>query len=232
MADDNAFRSSLSDAPRRTPLSVEEAERLLLARLQACAPGELDDCLWQLARFYSQTGRQEIALQYLERLRSVVTDSEKLAQSYLAMGQMMEQLDDFAAAAQYYSQGLSLEPSNSLTWYLINNNLGYSLNQLGKYAEAEAYCRAAISIDPQRYNAYKNLGVAREGLGQRAQAAQSFIQAVKANAADPRALQHLEKLVAGHPELLVEIPDLTEQVQRCREAVRTTRAVRRGSTRA
>ena len=64
-------------------------------------------------------------------------------------------------------------------------------------SEAEPRCRAAIRIDPQRYNAHKNLGLSLEGLGRYAEAAQAFVEAVRAEASDPRALKHLEEAERG-----------------------------------
>ena len=49
--------------------------------------------------------------------------------------------------------------------------------------------------------------------------------AVRAEARDPRALKHLEDLVAAHPEIVEEIPDLLEQVEACRTAVTAVRGL-------
>jgi tetratricopeptide (TPR) repeat protein len=131
----------------------------------------------------------------------------------------MEQMNDFPAAIEFYSQAFSLEPVNTPTWYFINNNLGYSLNQLSKFKEAEGYCRSAIRIAPERQNAFKNLGISLAGQGQFVEGARNYIMALRANAADGRALRLLEELFAEHPELTAEIPDIAEQIQECRKAV-------------
>ena len=68
-------------------------------------------------------------------------------------------------------------------------------------------------------NAYKNLGISLEGEGQFAEAAKSYIRAVQINAADPRALIHLEDLVANHNEILSDMPDIQAQIDKCREFV-------------
>jgi tetratricopeptide (TPR) repeat protein len=138
----------------------------------------------------------------------------------------MEGLENYKAAISFYSQAFSLEPEDTLTWYLINNNLGYCLNQFGRFAEAEGYCRSAIKIDPERQNAYKNLGVSLASQGQCAEAARNYIKALRANAGDPRALKLLEGLFEEHPEIVGEIPDIEAQIQRCQEAVRAVAEVR------
>ena len=226
MPEDDTFRFTQS-VPDGQAMSAEDVEQALLTRLQTSPPEELDNCLWALARFYSQTGRQPVAMNYMERLRANATNPETLAATHLGMGQLEEQIGDYATAALFYSQALALEPERNATWYFINNNLGYCLNQLGRPAEAEPYCRAAVAINPAWHNAYKNLGVALEGRGQWAEAARAFIQAVKANASDPRALGHLERLLEAHPDIVETFPEVLEQLERCRMAVQVARDWRR-----
>jgi tetratricopeptide (TPR) repeat protein len=183
-----------------------------------------------LAYYYGQTGRQQMALKYLERLVANTDDLEKRAGYYLNMGGNMEGLENYKAAIYFYSQAFSLEPEDTLTWYLINNNLGYCLNQFGRFAEAEVYCRSAIKIDPERHNAYKNMGVSLAGQGQCAEAARNYIKALRANAADPRALKLLEQLFTEHPEIAGEIPDIDAQIQKCQEAVLAVAEYRKKSS--
>ena len=96
----------------------------------------------------------------------------------------------------------------------------YSLNQLGRYAEGADYCRRAITISQQPPNAHKNLGLALVGQGRYREAAESFIAATQADAADPRSLRHLEALLSEHPELAFEF---SKAVAACREAVTVAR---------
>jgi tetratricopeptide (TPR) repeat protein len=180
---------------------------------------ENEAVLDELAYVYGVTDREEMALKYLERLIENTDDPEKRAAYYLRMGVNMEGLKNFQGAIYVYSQAFSLEPENTLIWYLINNNLGYCLNQFGRFAESEGYCRSAIKIDPERHNAYKNLGIALMGQGQYAQAAENFIKATLVDARDPRALRLLEALFVDRPEIAVEIPDIEAQIQKCKDAV-------------
>jgi tetratricopeptide (TPR) repeat protein len=211
--------------PNGKSVSIEEAEKILLERLSQ-TESELERAMMDLVIFYGRTGRQELSLPYLQRLLNNTGSPEKKALYLLKLGQLMEQLQNFEAAITFYSQAFSLEPVNREVWYFINNNLGYCLNHFGRCGEAEAYCRAAIQVDPGRQNAYKNLGISLEGLGQFAAAARSYIQAVQTNPADPRALRHLEKLASGRPELAAEIPDLSAQIEKCREAVMLVQKMR------
>jgi tetratricopeptide (TPR) repeat protein len=141
----------------------------------------------------------------------------------LRLGLEMEDLEDFAAAVRWYSKGVLLEPLNGHLRYFLNNNLGYSLNQLGQFAEAEGYCRSAIGIDGCRHNAYKNLGVSLTGQKLYAEASGYFVKAIRAFPLDRRGLLCLERLLAERPELLSRIPSLQDDLNECRELDRSVR---------
>jgi tetratricopeptide (TPR) repeat protein len=97
----------------------------------------------------------------------------------------------------------------------------YSLEQRnGGFCEPERYCQAAIEMDPERHNAYKNLGIALQNLGGLAGAAKSFINAAKMCPTDCRALEHLKELIGNHPEIFEEIPDLCIQLHRLHRTAR------------
>jgi tetratricopeptide (TPR) repeat protein len=204
--------------PGGQKVTAEDAERILLEKVNKQEEG-LRSALFELARFYQHTRRHSIALTVVDRIEALAHGPEEKAHCYLSMGQLAEGLNDFTAAVDYYSQAYRLEPDTTWVWYFINNNLGYSLNQLERYTEAEGYCRAAIKIDPKRYNAFKNLGVSLEGQGALVSAAANYIQAVRSEAADPRALFHLQKLFAKNPLLLQENPSLVTDLENCRKAV-------------
>ena len=211
------FRFSIP-APAEGPLvelSAQEAEKMLLQKLEE-EKNEPTDALWQLARFYQQVKQHEKGLACLREALAHMPDVETKAQCVLGMGQMMEAVQDYEAAVRYYREALSLEPLQTHTWYFINNNLGFSLNTLKQFAEGEKYCRNAIQIDPNRPNAFKNLGLALKGQGEYREAAKFFVTATKVNAADARSLRLLQELLCEHPELDCEFQD---DVAGCQKAV-------------
>jgi tetratricopeptide (TPR) repeat protein len=195
-----------------------EAEKKLLARYQR-KQSELENSIWHLAHFYSTIGKLDQAFQWIQTLMSSTKNAEKQALYYLALGQLMEKRNDFPTAIDFYTQALSLNPTHPMTSYLSNNNLGYSLNQLNEFHEAEPYCRAAIKIDPSRHNAYKNLGVSLEGQSRFIEAAFSYIEAVEREASDPRALSHLTKLIEDNPKIIQVVPDFKERFESGKRAV-------------
>ena len=137
------------------------------------------------------------------------------------MGQFMENAGDYPAAVRYYKKALALKPTDRFVRYFINNNLGFSLNTLGDFAEGEIYCRKAIEIDPGRPNGHKNLGIALAGQGCYPEAAECFIAATQENALDSRAFNLLTELLENHPELEVEFGDVARL---CGEAIKQAKA--------
>jgi tetratricopeptide (TPR) repeat protein len=200
------------------PLTGEEIERTLLEEI-AESDGTAREAIWSLAVLYSKTNRQGEAVECIKRLRALDLSDEEQAKCQLAIGQLQEQLGDYELAARFYREGLEIPGSPTDTQYWLNNNLGYSLIQLGRQAEALEPLEAAISVDSARSNAHKNMGLAHQRLGDHALAAQCFIRATQANASDPRSLKHLEDLIASHPELLTGPPGLGQILAACREAV-------------
>jgi len=221
------FAFAITDSPDGQSMPVEEVEAKLLTQLEerggACA-----DTLWQLARLCSLTGRQRQGLEFIERIVATTDDRETLASGCLAEGQLMEQLRDFAGAVPFYESGLALQPTSAPVRYLLHNNLGFSLNQLGKYPEGEVHCRAAIEVDATRPNAFKNLGLSLQGQGRYALAARSFVDATKANASDPRSAKHLRDLLTEHgADVEAEVPDIREQLQACDAAVAAAQIIQK-----
>jgi tetratricopeptide (TPR) repeat protein len=211
------FRFEIPQPPKGplTELSAAEAEKFLLKKLDE-AGADKTKALWQLAQFYKLNHRLEPTRERLRQLMPLLPDLEEKASCVFTMGQTEEIARDYVAAIGYYKEALALEPASLFTWYFIHNNLGYSLNTLGRFTDGEAYCRKAIQIDPARPNGHKNLGIALTGQGQYRDAARAFVAATQANAYDSRALGLLEDLLKQHPELEY---DFHAEVECCRKAI-------------
>jgi tetratricopeptide (TPR) repeat protein len=212
MTDDRRFTINEEAKPQ---LSMQEVEAALKRRIEDCE-AQREDAVRTLISFYLKTGRPADAVPYVRRLLAMAQEPEEQAAHLLALGQLMEQVGDLPAAADFYAQGLALEAGGAGVRYLLHNNLGFCLNQFRRFAEAEPLCRAAIALDPERYNAHKNLGVALEGQGRYAEAAECYVESTRRNPADPRALRHLETMLARHPQLTAAFPDLPVTLDECR----------------
>jgi tetratricopeptide (TPR) repeat protein len=197
-------------------LTFRDAEKLLLARLKR-RKHNTEEVLWELAGLYACATKADKALTCFRQIMSRRADLEDKARCVLAMGATMERVRQYQAAVGFYKQAYGIEPMNINTWYWINNNLGFCLNALGRYEEGQGYCRSATQAMPNRPNAFKNLGISMEGLRKFAEAAKNYIKATQLDAADPRALVHLESLLKKHPQLEIEFG---RQAELCRKAVR------------
>jgi Flp pilus assembly protein TadD len=182
--------------PDGQPIAAELVEADLRARITKSEEA-WEDAVWQLARFYSVVGRQEEATGCVTRLMATTADPGRQAGGYLGLGQLLEQQDRYAEAEVAYAEGLAIMPPAGEVGYFLHNNRGYCLNILGRHAEAEVHCRAAIAIDPARHNAHKNLGLAMAGQGRFVEAAYSLLQADLRSPADERARRHLADLLAA-----------------------------------
>jgi tetratricopeptide (TPR) repeat protein len=198
-------------------ITAKEAENILLENLNRERDNP-DDALWQLAKFYSESQQSEKGLEYFHKAMDRLPDAERKASCLLAMGQAMERADDYHAALRYYKEAMALEPTDPRTWYLVHNNIGFCLNTLGNFQEGKTYCQRAIAINPDRHNAYKNLGIAQQGLGRFCEAAKCFIVATQANASDPRSAKLLTELLREHPELQ---PEFGADAECCTQAVKS-----------
>jgi len=138
---------------------------------------------------------------------------EKRAECFLLLGVECENADDHETAARLYRLGIECGPTEIGTRYFLHNNLGYCLNRLRLHDEAERMCLTAIGVDPRRFNAYKNLGLTRQGQGRYPEAAVLFLKAAHIFPFDLRSLNHLEEILADHREgVELAIPDIGEHI--------------------
>jgi tetratricopeptide (TPR) repeat protein len=181
--------------------------------------GMCQDTLYNLAHLYKKTNRLQEAHVLMSKLSKICVSDEQRASSLFTLGQIMENMGDYAHAAEYYRQAYAVKTFDQFTRYYINNNLGYCLNQLKEFEEAKGYLLSALKIDPTRPNAYKNLGLCYWGMEEYSKAARCFIAGTRAYPADRRSLKHLEELINEHPELDADIPAFMEGVKSCKNTL-------------
>ena len=214
------------DPESHLPVSLQPTERKCKDEI-AQARRAYVQALYNSASFYSEFRQFRTAQACLEQLLQVEYSPECKALVLLTLGQFSESCDDYPLAVDFYKQGLALEPVEPEVWYLINNNLGFSLNAVGRYEDGESYCREAIKINPNRHNAYKNLGISLQSAGRLLEAARSFVLAAQKELHDPRALQLLQDLVRMHPELLQQDAGLAGEIEACQRAAAAAEEARR-----
>jgi len=184
---------------------------------------KIKEMLQALACECSDKGYFEAARAYIDNILSLADTSNEKARCLLAMGRVLERANRYGDALDTYLRAFDYPQESNETWYFLNNNLAFCLNQASRHHEAERHCRDAIRINPNRHNAHKNLGIALQGLKRHVEAARSFIAAIMACPEDGRALALLEELIAPYPKIMEQEPDLLGLRQKCYEAVQKIR---------
>jgi tetratricopeptide (TPR) repeat protein len=187
---------------------VQETEKLLLERLKNSTTEE-DHFRWMLfvVGYYRSIKKTEAAIALLEDfLKKQLADGERKAHCHLALGQIATDDQRLEAALAHFQAALECEPKKRKVTYVIHNNIGYCLNRLARYKDAEKHCRMAIAVNWRRASGYRNLGVSLEGQGDLTGAAWALVEAIKSEVSDERARALLEKFVAEHPAMVVRCP--------------------------
>jgi tetratricopeptide (TPR) repeat protein len=202
----------------------DETEAALLRRIEDTRargrPAALEAAVLQLAIFCSRAGRQRRAISEMERLALESGSPALAARALLRHGQLLEQVRDYESACGPYARGIEIGTPEPRTRYFLRNNLAFCLLELGRPAEAEPLCRAAIAIDPRRHNAHKNLGLALTAQDRPAEAATAYLDATELAPKDTRALMHLQALLSESAGLLEGSPELRERLERALAAAR------------
>jgi tetratricopeptide (TPR) repeat protein len=185
----------------------QHTEKMLLERLKN-SKTEDDYFRWMLfvVGFYRGINKMEAAATLLKDFLKQSHNDEQKAHCQLALGQMATDENRLEAALNHFQAALVFQPKKKKVAYVLHNNIGYCLNTLGRYAEGEKHCRIAIEINWTRASGYRNLGVSLQGKGNPIGAAWAYVEAVKAEASDPRARALLEKLLSQHPAIVMRCP--------------------------
>lgn len=158
------------------------------------SPANLDELLGLFSKYMGDSSLAEVAAFLLVR-----------------EGSYCEGIRDFAGALKFYARSLCYRVKDNDLRYFRLNNLGFCLNYLGRFKEAEPILREAIAIDPSHYNSHKNLGVCLEQSEKFEEAARSFLKSSELSMEDGRAAMHLKRLLKRHPELR-NMPELAKFV--------------------
>jgi len=202
----------MSTTDKKTEVAVDpesglDTEGLLLQRLNNTTTEE-EYFRWLLfvVGFYRGINKISEAIELLERFIKSDRNAENKAHCHLALGQIATDEKRFAVALQHFNAALALRPEKRKVKYVLHNNIGFCLNQLNRYVEAEKYCRAAIEVDWTRASAFRNLGISLKGQGNLIGAAWVLVEAINADPADTRARQIVEQVVKANPSLSVQCP--------------------------
>jgi tetratricopeptide (TPR) repeat protein len=158
-------------------------------------------------------GARHSALRELQQMLSEAADAPTRAYCYVKAGQIRELMGEWDAARACYEEAVSRMAEGEANVYLAWNNLAYCQNRLGRHDDAERSCRRAIAVDPSQFNAHKNLAIALEALGRYHEAAESYHRAYRAAPHEQVAFRRLRFLLAKHPEVQMDRPDLVRDIE-------------------
>ena len=154
-----------------------------------------------------------------EELIGIIQDfSKKYPDPDIEIGMMLgrqgsgcEKRGDYESALKFYKACLEFPVSDQRFRYFRLNNLGFCLNFLKKFEAAEEFLRAAAAMDPERYNAWKNLGVTLEHQGKYEEAAECYLKAVECSRGERRSISHYRRLLVRQPVLAEKYPEIENE---------------------
>ena len=184
---------------------------MLLKRLENTA-NEEDYFRWMLftVGYYRGVKKPQSANDLLRRFLGSTSNPDYHVQCQLALGQIATDEQNMDIAISHFGAALSLRPASKKIEYILNNNLGFCFNMVGRYDEGERHCRTALDLNWTRPSAYRNLGISFHGQGKLASAAWALLEAIKMDASDERARTLLKKLASDHPSLTIQCPWLID----------------------
>jgi tetratricopeptide (TPR) repeat protein len=205
-----AIERRLADAARRNPDSF--------------------DAQYQLASFYLQQGKLQIALPYLQRARAIdpsryecghdlalaLLETGKLDEARAQIGQMIsvadraelhdllgnveERAGNLVAAAEEYQRAAHMDATEEHLF-----DWGNILLRLDAYQEADQVFTAGLERHAQSARLHVGLGIAQYSRGQHEAAVKSFCRAADLTPSDPRPYQFLGEMYGVVPAMAGEI---------------------------
>jgi Flp pilus assembly protein TadD len=109
---------------------------------------------------------------------------QRLADAEKAVTQMQDRL---GKAVRAYLRAIIIKGND----YDSNLNLAVCYFQMGKFAQAEQYCKAAMELDPKNPAAYNNLGVICDSQNRTYDACRYYKESLELNSHQPRILLNL-----------------------------------------
>ena len=217
-----------SGQPAKALLALEHLATYHDARLRAEARLWLGEICEQLSDFEGAAEHYEHGLPELEqtdRTHYLLHNNLGYVLSHLAAARAQGEAASAAAAGGHEPGAPLAEPGET------HEERGSGRSEPRRpetasalFARAERLCQEAIVIDASRPDGYKNLGIALEGQGRYAEAADAYRAAALIGPGDPLGLLHLGQLVESHPEVHDESPWLADELTKLRQAAAARRA--------
>ena len=205
---------SVLNANRAIFIDLKEAEQNAKDTLNAAVT--LDDkvaALNNILAVYLYDERHEEALKLVEDYINTDSSISFKIELLLLQGRIAEQMCDYNIAIKYYQKALGYGRQDGIDYYFVYNNLGFCYNFKKDFNKAERACAEAIKINPDRYNAWKNLGVSMECRGNYKDAVRYFMKAAYLSKGETRTMMHLHRLLRRRPEIRKNLATLIAEFE-------------------
>lgn len=136
---------------------------------------------------------------------------DELGALFLREGGRSEGFMDYESALKFYEKSLAFDIEDPKYRYFRLNNFGFCLNFLQRFESAEEFLRAATGMAPERYNAWKNLGVSLEHQGKCEEAAECYLKSIQCSGGEPRSFGHYRRLLERYPALAWKYPEIQNE---------------------
>jgi Flp pilus assembly protein TadD len=104
--------------------------------------------------------------------------------------------NDYTKAEDFFRKSISASPSYSAAY----NNLGITLDKVGRYDEAIGYFLEAIKINPNYAKAYNNLGISYKNKNQLDEAKEAYLKAMQLDDKEINAWTNMGMIYMNWPE--------------------------------
>ena len=158
-------------------------------------------------------------------LRYILMGDYPKSEQCLRMGLFRERQERYNAAAAYYRHGIGLDCTDDAVRYWLHNNLAYCLCLIDNCKEAEQFALAAIEINADLHNAFKNMGMTLHGQGRYDEAAQYYYKAATKAPLDDRAFTLLQDLHVKHAQELKRPAEVLWMIEQTNKERLVARAI-------
>ncbi len=176
-----------------------DAARRLYAQVLGEAPNHAP-ALFRSGLLELQDRRPQAALPLIEQALRCAPDEPR---HHLGLGQVLQALQRWDAAAAAYARALQLDPNSADAHFAS----GIALQALGRETEAIPAYEAAVRLQPNFSDAFNNLGLCLNHCGRLQQAADAYRRALALDPNDARATSNLGAVLLrlGQTDAAVEL---------------------------
>jgi len=211
---DELFISPEVEGDFQSPSQTREDYRSVLNSNAGCE--EKREALFAFCETYRleafQNGGKLQAVDCHELIKFIRSFEHELGEdsgiALIRQGARCEKFHDFENAIKFYEASLQCDIRHLPSRYFRLNNLAFCLNVIRQFDKAEEFLRAVTSMDPLRYNAWKNLGVSLEFQKKYEEAAECYFRAICCSHGERRSVKHFLRLLERQPAIAEKYPDI------------------------